>query len=99
MAEVTSHPVHLVNRAGRLMPSAFIPFCFFGPRILGRRIANFSLPVCDQFRPVILHGDLCYRIDINITDDGAMQNGIGNSRGLMLELDYNFERGLVVTLG
>ena len=76
------------------MPSAFIPFCFFGNKILGKRIDNFSLPVCTAFEPVVFDGDLCYQITLNLTVENDLENGIGNMKGLMFELDYNLERGL-----
>ena len=48
-----NHPVHIMDTTGNLSPSAFIPFCAWAGDMeaLGTRVSNFSLPVCNAFRP------------------------------------------------
>ena len=42
------HPPHVLDSRGRISTSAFIPFCDFGGKMLGRTVPQFSLPVCTQ---------------------------------------------------
>ena len=48
-----NHPVHIMDTTGNISPSAFIPFCAWAGDMeaLGTRVSNFSLPVCNAFRP------------------------------------------------
>ena len=58
MAELSSHPVHLVNKDGQRMPSAFIPFCAYQTSLLllGEFIGGLKFPVCNKFTPTVLDG-------------------------------------------
>ena len=91
MAEMSHHPPHLITKDGRMMPSAFIPFCSFGTNmeVLGQHIANFTPPVCTSFRPTILEGQLCYEIDLNLVLPRNLTTGEGMDKGLMIILDTN----------
>ena len=71
-------------------PSAFIPFCEFNGDMLavGEYIDSFPFPVCNAFRPSVLHGQLCYQFDpstvlTNLTTDQPF---------LMFIMDYNEDR-------
>ena len=48
-----NHPVHIMDTTGNVSPSAFIPFCAWAGDmdVLGTRVPNFSVPVCNAFRP------------------------------------------------
>ena len=48
-----NHPVHIMDTTGNISPSAFIPFCAWAGDMeaLGTRVPNFSVPVCNAFRP------------------------------------------------
>ena len=48
-----NHPVHIMDTTGNISPSAFIPFCAWAcdMEALGTRVPNFSVPVCNAFRP------------------------------------------------
>ena len=86
------HPVHLVNAEKKLSPSAFIPFCGFGGKILGQIIPNLKIPVCDSFQPRLLNDQLCYEIDLhNITNDEKLNNEDVKS-GFVFVMDYNEDR-------
>ena len=65
LQKISNHPVHIINENDDLSKSALIPFCEFGGNIslMGRKIDQFQVPVCNSFRPKILHGQLCYEVD------------------------------------
>ena len=87
-----NHPVHLVNADKKLFPSAFIPFCGFGGKIMGQMIPNLKIPVCDSFQPRLLNDQLCYEIDLhNITNDEKPSNEDVKS-GFVFVMDYNEDR-------
>ena len=87
-----NHPVHIVDEHGKLMPSAFIPFCFLGTNLssLGARVDRFSQPVCTKFMPMVLEGQLCYQLDLE--KQGNFLKGEEN--GLTIFLDYNEDKSL-----
>ena len=88
---MSHHPPHLITKDGRMMPSAFIPFCSFvtDMEVLGQHIANLTPPVCTSFSPAILEGQLCYEIDLNLALPRDMTTGEGMEKGLMIILDSN----------
>ena len=92
LQNIINHPVHIVDDKGNLSPSAFIPFCEFGGsrEKCGVNIDQFSIPVCNCFKPKILDDQLCYEVDpnryIDVTVPGAYFQGI------TLVIDYNEER-------
>ena len=86
--------MHILNSNGNFSPSAFIPFCSFGEDILGVKVKEFDIPVCNIFKPKLQYDQLCYEIDLeqlkNTEDTNIreIQRGIG----LILVLDYNEDR-------
>ena len=76
------------------MPSAFIPFCFFGSNlslpILGKKIDMFTYPICTNFTPKIFLGQICYQLDLEDVQEATLETGEEN--GLTLLLDYNEEK-------
>ena len=54
-----NHPVHVIQKSGKLSPSALVPFCKFG-NWMGVKIEHFDVPVCDLFKATILNDRLCY---------------------------------------
>ena len=44
-----------------------IPFCEFGGdmSVMGVKIDQFNVPVCNSFRPKIIRDQLCYTVDPN----------------------------------
>ena len=52
---MSNHPVHIIDSAGEISPSSFIPFCQFGfdMNLTGENQDNFSIPVCTIFRGLI----------------------------------------------
>ena len=86
MAEFT-HPPHLQGELNT--GSSFIPFCAYKtnmtisePEVL---LPNISFPICTAFKPTILEGQLCYKLQVNAT------SGQGKNNELSLLLDYQPE--------
>ena len=89
---LTNHPVHLFNDNYRELPSALIPFCAFGTdmKIVGKTFNNFSFPVCDSFRPTLLKGKACYKLEVT----PEMQTKVGIEGGLTLMVDQSKEKSV-----
>ena len=95
MQKVTNHPVHLVDSDGNLSPTALIPFCSLKEdmSMIGDKIDQFSVPVCNIFRPKILNDQLCYEVDPNVHMNNAEDRGnIKSGLHLSLFIHYNEER-------
>ena len=56
LQKFTNHPVH-IKEDYELYPTALIPFCEFGGNmsVMGVKIDQFDVPVCNSFRPKIIH--------------------------------------------
>ena len=79
---------------GDTLPSALIPFCAYQSNleIFGTSIPGLNFPVCNAFRPTILHGQLCYSLDIenmNLEEEKTKQ---GKEDGILIIVDPNQER-------
>ena len=63
--KITNHPVHIIDKGGMLSPSALIPFCAFGGNMsmMGVKIDQFAVPVCNSFKAKVLNDQLCYEVD------------------------------------
>ena len=89
MAEIT-HPPHLHEETQT--GSSFIPFCAYKTNMTISEpelwLPNISFPICTSFKPTILEGQLCYKIQVNATADQGRENE------LVMLLDYNEERSL-----
>ena len=93
-----SNPVHIVRDkiTSDLSPSSFIPFCFFSGEStsLGIKNYNFSVSLCDEFKPKVLAGQLCYSFDINsifVKDKHSQGLGLKNGKKLqIIRWLYNF---------
>ena len=59
--------------------------------MLGSTVNSFSFPVCTAFKPMVLHGDLCYTLDMAKVP-GAKLSESGKAKGIMILLDPNQER-------
>ena len=93
LREVANHPVHILDKQGNMNPSALIPFCQIGDKILGEKIDGFLLPVCTGFQPKVLGGSLCYSLDLEETGDDIVF-GKGKDYALTLLIDLNQEKSL-----
>ena len=91
LSKMSSHPVHLINKDGVTMPSAFIPFCAFKTKMMGKDTGLFSFPICNKFRETILDGQLCYSLQLS---DVIPEQG--KKGELLLLLDYNKERSVFI---
>ena len=72
--------------------SAFIPFCSFGNNmtLMGEKIEQFDIPVCNSFTPRILNDQLCYEIDLNKIKCHFSAEDL--SEGLSFVVDENHDR-------
>ena len=57
---------HLLDSKGRPTPGSLIPFCAYNQAMstLGKNLSGLTFPVCDQFKPVIKGGQVCYALEI-----------------------------------
>ena len=85
-----NNPPHILNKEGKLVPSALIPFCSFNSILEGKFLANISFPVCDLFDPVVHDGKLCYQLDMAKKIYKESKKGIG----LTLIIDANVEKSV-----
>ena len=98
--EDISHPVHFVQKSGRLSPSALIPFCEFGGDMsmssIGVKIYQMDVPVCNSFQAKILNDQLCYEVDLNKFSNKSNIEKELNS-GFAFFMDYNEDRQSIDT--
>ena len=87
------HPVHIIDENNKMMSSSFIPFCAIASNmsITGKVIDNFSLPVCNVFKPKIWNGHHCYQLNMKRFSKHIKQGPLG---GVQLLLDYNLDRDI-----
>ena len=62
---MSQQPVHLKSSEGTL-PSAFIPVCAYQTQMgsLGEEIPEVEFFVCNNFKPTVLNGQICYSSDL-----------------------------------
>ena len=90
---INNHPVHIQDSNGKLNPSTFIPFCGIGMNLssMGVTMNQFSVPVCNSFRSIVLNDQLCYELNPNEYIRGEnIQESL--RVGLTLVLDNNEDR-------
>ena len=78
-----------------MSPSALIPFCEFGGNmsVMGERIDQFNVPVCNSFQANIINDQLCYEVDLNRFLDKDNDNVKKQLKsGLAFIMDYNEDR-------
>ena len=91
--KVINHPAHIVDKYGKVLPSAFIPFCEFGldKSKIGIKIDLFDDFICNAFEPKIHDDQLCYEVDLNrYKDENNLESQLKD--GLSFVLDFNKER-------
>ena len=59
--------------------------------VMGDEVPDFSIPVCNKFRPTVLDGQLCYQVDVNELWEKVDSNGMA-TKGLTFLMDYNEDR-------
>jgi hypothetical protein len=82
---------------GRMNPSSFIPCCAYAGNmdILGQTIPQFSIPVCNQFKPQLMDGQMCFVMNVNyVMNMKNMKDHMGTKHGaqggLSFVMDYNY---------
>ena len=94
---MSNHPPHIINEDGTLSPSAFIPFCEFGGNmsVMGVKIDQFDVPVCNSFQAKILNNQLCYEVDLyKIFTKDIIKKGV--KIGLIILIDHNEDRQVYI---
>ena len=91
---ISHHPVHVMAGDGSLSPSAFIPFCEFGAdkAVVGERVAEIDVHVCNIFQEVTMAGQICYEVDVNEFKDSVNNTKRALETGLTFWMDYNPEK-------
>ena len=96
MEQQRNHPVHIIDSKRKINPSSFIPFCEIGGNmsVMGSKVENFDVPVCNSFQATMLNDQLCYEVDPNefITFQN-IENDL--KTGLVLLIDYNEDRQVI----
>ena len=89
IAEVSLHPVHLLDSMERALPAALIPFCSYQANmsLLGNPGDQFPFVACGKFQPYLLEGQLCYSLHLRDFVSGGSGKGIENA--FLLILDSN----------
>ena len=86
----SSHPAHIGGQVDT--SSSFIPFCAYKSNLVISEnplwLPNISYPLCSSFKPTILEGQLCYKIELDAPADQGKVNE------MMILLDYNEDRSL-----
>ena len=90
--EQITHPPHIKDKSNHISASAFIPFCLYQSKdITAGKLnsdQNLPFPICKSFKPTLLEGQLCYKLDLQQLSDQGKKNE------LLLLLDYNTELSL-----
>ena len=92
---LTNHPVHLQYKSEKdkilLSPTALIPYCEFGGNmsVMGVKIDQFDVPVCNSFRPKMIRDQLCYTVDPN---EYKHKIDLTGELSLSLFIHYNEDR-------
>ena len=93
LQRVSNHPAHILNNEGDFSMSSFIPFCSFGEELIGDKLLNFSIPLCNIFKPRNYFDQLCYEADLQELKEKKNEKLTKQlEMGLTLILDYNEER-------
>ena len=89
---------HIINEDNDITKTAMIPFCEFGGNmsVMGIKMDQFDVPVCNSFRPITVLDQLCYQVDPNeYIIDNKINNEIdleGDNISLSLFIHYNEDR-------
>ena len=96
LQKVTNHPIHIIDEDGQLSPTALIPFCEFSGNmsVMGVKIDQLDVPVCNSFRPKIIRDQLCYTVDPN---EYKHKIDIKGELSLSLFIHYNEDRQMEYT--
>ena len=92
---IFNHPVHFIGSDLKKSDakSAFIPFCQFGGNmsLMGVRIDEFEMPVCNCFEATIVNDQICYEVDLKkFSQKKNIQSELKS--GFAFIMDYNEDR-------
>ena len=94
LQKVTNHPVHIIGEDNELNPTALIPLCEFSGNmsVMGVKIDQFDVPVCNSFSPKIVKDQLCFTVNPNKYKKSVKDQG---ELSLTLFMNLNEERQLL----
>ena len=59
--------------------------------VVGQKIMEFDIPVCNKFIPHMLEGQLCYQLDVkDVKDQVDFKKAV--KHGLVFAMDYNEDK-------
>ena len=93
MSQVNNHPVHILDSDGKMSPSSFIPFCFYGKNRLKttQNVDQFRQTVCSSFQGRVFKDQLCYEFNLTQVLEGETSSA-NMHIGLGFLYDNNVER-------
>ena len=59
--------------------------------VMGQKIDQFDVPVCNKFKPKMLEGQLCYQVDVNQVKD-QVDGQKAKKHGLLFMMDLNEDK-------
>ena len=95
------HPAHLISPDQSLTPSGLIPFCAYQTDValVGQERPDIPFPVCSQFHPTVLEGQLCSSINITSLTKNKTKEGLKNGLFLVLDLGNQDKSQVTKNLG
>ena len=87
----------MIDKDGKLLPSALIPFCDFGGRtslVASDELDQFEVPICTCFKEKIFNDRHCYSVDLN---EFYHKDNIENELklGFAFTMDYNEDHQVI----
>ena len=86
--KLINHPVHISDDESL---TSFIPFCFVGEDLIGRKSAKFKDPVCNVFTEKVVSGRSCYEANLNKYKKEMVNWAEAEQIGLSFIIDTNDE--------
>jgi hypothetical protein len=77
------------------MPAAFIPFCAFRGDLttLSEPVSGLEFPACNQFKPAILGGQVCYSLNVSsVLSTAGKKTESGKNKGIFFAVDLTNSR-------
>ena len=95
LKKMINHPVHIIDQDNELYPTALVPFCEFSGNmsVMGVKIDQLDVPVCNSFRPKIIRDQLCYTVDPSKYKDKIT---LKQELSLALFINYNEDKQIVL---
>ena len=95
------NPPHLTDSKGRPTPGSLIPFCAYNRAMstLGKNLSGLTFPICDQFKPVVKDGQVCYALDMSDLESkrkGKTKRGRGFGVWLVINMEMSSKQNFFI---